>query len=53
MGSWFSKKDHQLEDSKAIIQSDDSPIIQLNWATFSTGLSSFAIILVLLLLLVL
>ena len=52
MGSWFSKKDNHVEDeAKAIIQSADSPIIQLNWATFSTGLSSVAIILVLLLML--
>ena len=51
MGSWFSKKEAKVEDSQAIIQLADSPIIQLNWATFSTGLSSFAIILVLLLIL--
>ena len=51
MGSWFSKKENKLEDSQAIVQSADSPIIQINWATFSTGLSSFAIILVLLLML--
>ena len=48
--SWFSKSEPEIKDSKAILQSSDSAIIQLNWATFSRGLSSMAIILVLLIL---
>ena len=51
MGSWFSKSEPEIKDSQAILQSADSPIIQLNRATFSTGLSSIVIIIVLLILL--
>ena len=53
MGSWFSQEETKVEDSQAILQSADSAFLQLNWATFSTGLSSFSIILVLLLMLAL
>ena len=57
MGTWFSSNEQdksvkaEAPDAKIINQSADSPIIQLNWATFSTGLSSIAIILVLLVIL--
>ena len=53
MGSWISsdKSEPEVKDSQTILQSADSPIIQLNWATFSTRLSSIAIIILLLILL--
>ena len=48
MGTWFSKKDTEVENSKAILQTADSPGIQINWAIFSPGLSPVAIIVILL-----
>ena len=48
MGTWFSKQDTEVENSKAILQTADSPAIQINWAILSTGLSSVAIIIILL-----
>ena len=50
MGSWFSKKEEEVENH-VILQQADSLEIQINWAIISTGLSSVAIIIVLLLVL--
>ena len=49
MGNWFSSEP-EIEAKGAITQTGNAAI-QLNWATFSTGISSLAIILVLLILL--
>ena len=49
MGGWFSSEP-EVQAEKAITQTGNTAI-QLNWATFSTGILSLAIILVLLILL--
>ena len=51
MGGWFSKSKPAIKADKVIVQSANNAAIQLNWATFSTGIYSLAIILVLLILL--